>query len=252
MRSKTVKEPRLARFVCGVLVAMTTLSSASAVAQAPADSNKPYEVKKDGEKLTPDDPMYWATVRGIQTIQKREILKDGRLAITAYAGLIPNNIFEQYFPVGARLNYYLLESLSVELSGAYALGSETDLRKYVLDQQGINASGVLLGDVQIAHVTFGVTYSLLFGKTAWRNNSVQYFDLFVFGGAGVVIKETTADFGREPETSGDVEGALGIGLQYFLNNNMALRLDYRQFIFPKVTGGVANPSEASLGFSYFL
>lgn len=236
--------------VQGVLVALISLCAANAMAQT--DSTKPLEVKKDGEKLSPDDPMYWATVRGIQTIQKREILKDGRLAVTAYAGLIPNNIFEQYFPVGARLNYYLLESLSVELSGSYAIGSETDLRKYVQDDQGINASGVLLGDVQIAHVTFGVTYSLLFGKTAWRNKTVQYFDVYVFGGAGVVIKETTSDFGREPETSGDVEGALGLGVQYFLNNDMALRLDYRQFIFPKVTGGVANPSEISLGFSYFL
>lgn len=247
-----MKEPSAKKLWLVLLVAMTTMFAVDASAQT-ADSNKPYEVKNaDGEKLSPDDPMYWATVRGIQTIQKRTILKDGRLALTAYAGLIPNNIFEQYFPVGARLNYYLLESLSIELSGAYAFGRETDLRKYVEDDQGINASGVLLGDVQIAHVTFGVTYSLLFGKTAWRNKSVQYFDVYVFGGVGAVIKETTADFGREPETSGDVEGSLGIGLQYFLNKDMALRVDYRQFIFPKVTGGVANPSEISLGFSYYL
>lgn len=243
--------------LCALAVLGMAFGSSTAMAQGAAPAQdaevKPTEVTtEDGEALSKDDPMYWATVRGIQTIQKRGIQKDGRLSLTAYAGIIPNNIFERYYPVGLRVSYYVLESLSAELSGSYAFGQRTDLENYVLDDQGINADGLLLGDVQLAHVTFGVNYSLMFGKLAWLDDEIDYFDVYVFGGAGVVIKETREDFGEEPVVSGAVEGALGLGVQYFFNNDFALRLDYRQFIFPKVTGGVANPSEFSLGLSYFL
>lgn len=245
--------------MCALASLGMVFAASTAVAQgAPASQDpvtNPVEIStEDGEKLSKDDPMYWATVRGIQTIQKRGVQKDGRLSITAYGGIIPNNIFERYYPVGIRLSYYVLESLSAELSGSYAFGQRTDLEKYVQDDQGIGADkdGILLGDVQLSHITFGVNYSLMFGKMAWLDDEIDYFDVYVFGGAGVVIKETKGDFGEDPTVSGAVEGALGLGIQYFFNNDFALRLDYRQFIFQKATGGVANPSEFSLGLSYFL
>lgn len=234
-----------------VFVANTAMAQGAAGTQDPVAKSAEI-TSEDGKKLSKDDPMYWATVRGIQTIQKRGVQKEGRLSVTAYGGIIPNNTFERYYPVGLRLSYNVLESLNAELSGSYAFGQRTDLEKYVKDDQGIGADGVLLGDVQLSHITFGVNYSLMFGKLAWLDDEIDYFDVYVFGGAGVVIKETTRDFGEDPSVSGAVEGALGLGLQYFINNDFAIRLDYRQFIFPKVSGGVANPSEFSLGLTYFL
>lgn len=224
-----------------------------AASDAKADQQGGFKVVDEGgQELKSEDPTYWSTVRGIETIQKRPVLKEGRLAVTAYAGMIPNNIFEQYFPIGLRVNYFILENLGLELSGSYALSNETTLNDYVNDDKGINATGLLLGDRQISHINFGVTWSPIFGKTAFRNKSLNYFDMYLLGGAGVVIKKTQQDFNTPESVGGSVEGVLGAGMMYYFNENIGLRADFRQFIFAKASKGVANPSEISLGFMYML
>lgn len=224
------------------------------------------EVDPIPTEIDKDDPRYWAQVRGISTVQKRDILKEGRLGVTLYTGIIPNNIFAQYFPVGLRLNYFVLENLGLELAGNYSCGFmrddeekesgrrkcglDTGLTRTLLDDQGVGSSSVLLGDEQIAHFNFGVVWSPVFGKTAWHNKSLKYFDMYLFGGVGTVVKQTTPDIGADPSVGVDVEGALGAGLMYFLGERFALRLDFRQFLFRKITGGVATPSEVSLGLTF--
>lgn len=202
--------------------------------------------------IDPDDPMYWATVRGVETVQRREILKEGRFAVSAYGGIIPNNIFEQYVPVGLRLNYFVLEQVGLELSGNYALAMDTGLTATLKDDQGAGASAVLLGDKQISHVNFGVMWTPVFGKLAWRNKSLNYFDFYLLGGVGTLIKSTEATINGADTTGFVVEGTLGAGFFFFFNEHVALRTDYRQFIFGKGTGGVANPSEVSVGATYMF
>ena len=118
--------------------------------------------------------------------------------------------------------------------------------------KGAAAAGVLLGDQQLGRLNFGITWSPLFGKTSFSNRALNYFDMYIFGGFGMLAKQTQADFGLDPEVGFSPEGALGGGFMFFLNENMIIRLDFRQFIFQKVTGGVANPTELSAGFTYML
>lgn len=237
-----------ARRLAMMLAAASLIWAAPALAQDKKDA-KPSEVKK--RVLDPSNDLDAAELRGVEAVAPRAVLKEGRLGISAYAGVVPNNIFEQYFPVGLRLNYFILENIGIELAGAYTIGSDTGLIDTLKDGAGIGANGVLLGDKQVAHMNFGVTWSPIFGKTTFQNRGLNYFDFFVFGGFGVVVKQTQTNFGTDPSTGVEPEGALGLGMLFYLNQDMALRADYRQFIHQKITGGVANPSEASFGFTYF-
>jgi outer membrane beta-barrel protein len=221
--------------------------------QAPAPSEAPPAEAAKGPAVSEDDEtMEWAKRRGVETVQKRAVQKVDRLSATVYTGMIPNNIFERYYPVGLRLDYYILENIGVELSGAYAFASDTGLIDELSDPQGTGATGVLLGDSQLAHFNFGVTWSPVFGKTSFLNGAINYFDIYLFAGFGLLVKQTEKQFGAPKTTGATPEGALGAGMSFFLSNDWAMRLDYRQFIFQKGTGGVANPSEVSLGLSYFL
>jgi len=193
-----------------------------------------------------------ANTRGLQTVQIRAVRKVERLAATSYVGAIPNNIFEQYFPVGVRRNYYILENLGVELAGSFALGRDPGLTATLQDPLGVGADGVLLGDQQISHINFGLTWSTFFGKTSFMNRNVNYFDAYVFAGVGAVVKQSQPDFGVDANTGIDPEGVLGLGLMYFFTNDISIRVDFRQYIFQSVIGGVATPSEVSLGFTYFV
>lgn len=200
------------------------------------------------------DPLYWAEMRGIHTVQQRSFLKEGRFALSLYAGMIPNNIFEQYFPLGLRANYYILENIGVELSTSYAFRRNTDLFDIVQDEDGIGGSNVLIGDTQVSHTTFGVQWSPAYGKLAFYDSGLLYFDMYIFGGAGVAVTQTQSEINAPLDTTAKPEGVLGAGLALYMGNHAGVRVDFRQFVFAKVegVGGAATPSEVSLGFSWFF
>ncbi len=232
-------------------------SESTAQADTSGSSSDQSEEESDQQGPDPDDPDYWAKVRKIHTVQKREYQKVGRLGVSAYTGIIPNNIFERYFPVGLRLNYYILENIGLELSGSRSFRAETSLEGVMDEAQGINSESVRVADTQFWHANFGLTWSPFYGKTSFYENSIGYFDMFLFGGMGMVVTKTP-EVPNQPlsEVPYNIkpEGVLGAGISFFLLDNAMIRADFRQFIFQKAgdVGGVANPSEVSLGFGWFF
>lgn len=210
------------------------------------------ETEEGGIDIDPDDPLYWAKLRDVYTFQRKEVLKQGRLGVTAYTGLIPNNIFEQYIPFGIRIDYFILENIGIELAGSYNLTVDTGLQDTITEPNGVAAQQVLIGDTQVSHTNFGLIWSPFYGKTSWYGNTIKYFDVYIFGGAGLVVAQTVPNFNAEAETAYKPEGALGAGMAFYLGQSAHLRLDFRQFVFEKVSGGVANPSEVSIGFGWLL
>ena len=211
--------------------------------------------QEEEEALDPDDPDYWAKTRDIYTVQKRPFQKQGRFSATVYTGIIPNNIFEQYFPAGLRLNYFLLENIGLELAGSYNFKTDTGLKATIKESEGVGAEQILIGDTQVMHTNFGLVWSPFYGKTSFYNTALNYFDMYLFGGAGLVVTETQTDFNAETSASYKPEGVLGAGLAFYFGQSASVRVDYRQFVFQKEAdngGGVANPSEVSLGFGWFF
>ena len=229
----------------------TSADSASSEAGGSGDEEK----KAKGPDR--DDPHYWAKVREIHTVQKRYLQKVGRFSASVYGGVIPNNIFERYYPVGLRLDYFILENIGIEVAGARAFKAPTSLEGVMDEDAGVNSKAVRVADSQVWHTNFGLLWSPFYGKTSFYENKIGYFDMYLFGGAGLVVTKTP-DVANQPEDEVPSyvkpEGVLGAGLAFYAINNATVRLDYRQFIFQKVSGvgGVANPSEVSLGFGWFF
>lgn len=240
--------------VC-IAVAMGAFSS-TAAAQDDADAEGDAEHESSLPDVDEDHPLYWAQMRDVYVMQQRSFLKEGRFAATVYAGMIPNSIFEQYFPVGLRLNYYVLENVGVEISSSYAFQRGRTATDVVLDDGGgadggINATAVGISDIQRSHTAVGLKWSPVYGKFSFYNSGLFYFDMYLFGGAGLLIADS-ARIGEEESREPKPEGLLGAGMAVYMSDHIGLRLDYRQFIFQKHGGGVANPSEISLGFSWFF
>ncbi|MEO1273588.1 MAG: outer membrane beta-barrel domain-containing protein [Myxococcota bacterium] len=201
---------------------------------------------------------YWGGRRDVSVVQKRLFTKDGRLEVTAYSGVVPNDPFLTYLPVGARIGYYFVESIGVEVSGSFSGGSlqlDSGLADDLRNDEDINANVTLL-DRQQYRVNAAVSWSPFYGKFALLDSRLSNFDIYLVGGLGLVVTESpdvNADTGREEtEVDPKPEGVLGIGMRFFVNEYLSLRLDYRQGIFEKVGGGVSTPSEISLGVSFFL
>ncbi|TXD38917.1 outer membrane beta-barrel domain-containing protein [Lujinxingia vulgaris] len=253
-RSVNAKRIQVPLWALVVALTLALLATPALAQEAAAPAAEGAEVAEDDglPELDEDDPMYWAEMREVYVMQQRAFLKEGRFALTLYGGIIPNNIFEQYLPLGVRANYFLLENIGLELAGSYAFRRDTQLRDTLRDESGADAQEVLIGDGQASHVNFGVMWSPVYGKLAYYNDRIIYLDMNIFGGAGMVVAQTQSDFNSGRSTTAKPEGVLGAGIALYLGEHASVRADYRQFIFAKVNGGVAKPSEVSLGFSWFF
>ncbi len=194
---------------------------------------------------------YWSERRDIRVIEHRQFEKVGRHQLTAYVGIIPNDPFINYYPLGIRYDYWLLESVGLEVDASYigdTFRAESDLQGFLEE----NGADVVLLDQQRWRTHFGVNWAPFYGKIAFLNLKLIHFDFNVFGGIGVVgVRSLNAERTAE-EDEYKVEGSIGCGLNIWVIDWFSIRIDFRQFIFEKAGGGASHPSEISLGFSFFI
>ncbi|MBN1946873.1 MAG: outer membrane beta-barrel domain-containing protein [Bradymonadales bacterium] len=194
---------------------------------------------------------YWAAQRDIRIIQHRLFEKVGRHQITLFGGVIPNDPFMDYYPIGLRYNYYLLESLALELAGSFigdVFRAESELNTF-LDDHGVT---VTLLDRQWWRAHFGVNWSPFYGKLAFLGLKLAHFDLNLHAGFGILEVHSLSEDRLREDVEYKPEGSLGAGFNFYLTDMFSVCIDYRQYIFEKAGGGVSNPSEITLGFSIFL
>ena len=210
----------------------------------------------EDESATPtidgDMDSFWSDVRRVRVLQRRLFEKDGRLQLTLSFGAIPNDPFINYYPLGLRASYYLSESIGLELSGSFmgdVFRSQTDLDTFIEDRY---SGQVDVLDQQMWRADFMVLWSPIYGKFSFIGRKLAHFDWNFGAGVGVVGARSILEDRTGEETAINPEAVLGTGWTLWLTEMWAMRLDYRQFIFSKVGGGVTTPSEVSLGVSIFF
>lgn len=207
--------------------------------------------------------LEWAGRRDIRNIHKRLFLKDDRFQFSLYSGVVPNDEFFTYFPVGIRMDYYFSEDLAGELSGAYMIGSgrsKSALKNEVETglEPKIYGVTVLLPQSLVWQASVGTLWSPMHGKMGAFSSGLAHFDLGL--AFGVLLLGTDVQREGEPEakyrTSPDVGGYVGATMQFYLSSMIALRFDYRHFFYnardaDDNSRGLSYPLELSLGLSFF-
>ena len=196
--------------------------------------------------------QFWAERRRVRVVQRRLFEKDGRFYASLSMGIVPNDPYVTYFPVGLRLGYYLNEDIGFELSGNWTgntLRSTSDIgdrflatgeRFFPRDQQQWRTNAV-------------VSWSPSYGKFSLLGRKIAHFDWNFVAGFGILMAEGPEEDNLNViSTSLFPEAVLGSGINWWLTNRWALRFDYRQMIFQKSSGGVALPSELSIGGTFFF
>ena len=84
--------------------------------------------EKDLER---DLAKFWGSKRKVKVVQRRLFAKDGRFEVAPFAGIIPNDDFIVYYPMGLRASYHFSEAFTVEASFAHAIEQETELRSFL-------------------------------------------------------------------------------------------------------------------------
>ncbi|NOZ02956.1 MAG: outer membrane beta-barrel domain-containing protein [Deltaproteobacteria bacterium] len=224
------------RTVIGVLALCTAIPTAFA---------------QDRTRLDDELDKVWGEERDIQVIEKRMFEKAGRHEFGLVVGIIPNDPFFNYYPLGIRYDYHFLESVAFEISAAYTFHPESGLRSFIPDNfNGIDE--VRLPQRVEWYASALVNWTPIHGKLAIMSTKLSSFDLgFVLGLAAVGTYVDNGKGGWKYKNAPDPAGVVGIGFRFFLHELVALRLGYRFYIYSADDGGARTLSEISLGVSVF-
>jgi len=236
-----------------VAVALGTTAVAG-LGGAPAAHAAEGDPIEDTRKLDDALKMYWGNeMREVDSLQKRLYRKDQRWEFELYTGVIPNDEFYNYIPLGGRVDYFFAEDFGIEVWGSYLIRIASELEDFL--EKNFNES--LIVDVPqslqwLAGVNF--LWSPVHGKLGIFTDTLGHFDAHLAFGAGVI--GTTVRQLDQEESKLNVAGNVGIGLRFFLNDTISLRFDYRQFFYAAAKlengtgGGLSHPAELTLGVSF--
>jgi len=210
---------------------------------------------------------YWSGDRAMPIIAGDKLYAtEGRLELGVFGGVLPNDDFFTYFPIGALISYSFDGIWGLELSGAYVgLSSDAELTDFLEANGAGIRKDVDLGDFQLGRADVVATFSPLYGKWSFQTYKISHFDLFFALGAGVVfveepeIPEGEIDPADEPVFQPLPEGLIGTGFRFFLADWASLRIDARWFFYPRFDGTeddrsartVGAPAEITLGVTFF-
>jgi outer membrane beta-barrel protein len=153
--------------------------------------------------------------RRLRGTRERLFQQTNRHEIMLQGGYYVSDLFDGTYIAGAAYAYHMTEDLAVEASGsithlASAGGPELERTFAVLGDRNRNQ---LLFNADLI-------WSLAHAKMR-LGGSIDHFDLYVAGGAGVI----------DSALSSDLAGNAGFGLKFFLGRAVALRIDVRDYLY---------------------
>ncbi len=205
------------------------------------------------EKQLEDElDLFWGHRREVKVVQKRSVEKDGRLELTVFGSVIPNDDFIIYTPLGGRVGYHFSEAFAVELSGAYALDFQTDLAEFLESETGVGVNRATILETIDWYANASLLWSPFYGKINFLGHKLAHFETYL--GLGFGIFHTTESEPTEPEGNPAFKpcGNTVLGFRWFINDLINIRTEYRHFFFQKFEGGVSMPVELSLGVSFMV
>ncbi len=192
----------------------------------------------------------------MKAVENRFFLKQDRFEVAPAFGYVPNNPMARRFTGEINFGYHFAENLSAQAQIGFSpdLG-ENDLKGLpsVLLQRAYDASSANAAAFQqpldkvVLGANFGVAWAPLYGKINLVGETVLNFDFYGFAGLGMVSKQNyvaTYDVGVDITQPGaDIvlltkqgnevkpSPALGVGMNFFVNQTVALKLDARSALY---------------------
>lgn len=187
-------------------------------------------------------------------IQNKFFLKSNRFEIAPSLGVVPNNSFVRNYYGGALLAYHFSETLAAEGAFLYApnsgltgvKGLTKTLVQIAYDSNPDTTFKQPLDRLQLGAI-FAARWSPVYGKINLIGEGVLNFDLY--GTAGIGLLLVTKDYASvaddyksgnsedpvalesSPITEGYPAFNLGIGMDFFITQSIALKIDARTALY---------------------
>ena len=230
------------RWTLGALMALSTVAWGRPVAaEEPID----HELGK-----------YWNTEQSVLSLQNPTYERKGGFELSAHFGVIPNDSYYLPMPVGARVAYFLTDTLSLEGGFSYLLQGESALQKFLncaaKDKndkcQSLNSGTTKPPELKML-TSLDIAWAPFHGKMGIFASKLSNFDLTIQGGAGLInaMIDTSADVA--PVAKYVPAGHWGAGFRFYLSRYVNLRVDFKQFLYKPATT-LIYPVEFTAGIAF--
>jgi outer membrane beta-barrel protein len=179
-----------------------------------------------------------------EVVQARQVEKRRAIELVALFGVIPNDAFLVYLPLGLRAAYHFSEHWGVELSFEANLSIETGLREYLEENDAELRARIR--DRQQLRAGVSAVWSPAYGKLA-AGRAVLHFDGYLLGGAGVLRTAEAQEVAQPAAIRPDFH--LGAGLRGLFGSRWVVRVELRQYLYVRAKeggGGLGAATEIAL------
>lgn len=174
-------------------------------------------------------------------IQNRFFLKKNRFEFGPSYGYIPNNAFVTSQTIGLNLAYHFSEDFAVEAMPMFGLPGgykNLTIRLVQIAQESGNTAFQQPADQVTIGAIFAARWAPVYGKINLIGEGVLNFDLYGTLGLGIVginttyyvassTEEVPIEEGGSPQNNVYPAANIGVGMNFFLNQFIALKLDAR-------------------------
>ncbi|MCC6278119.1 MAG: outer membrane beta-barrel domain-containing protein [Oligoflexia bacterium] len=197
-----------------------------------APSKKTSDEKVDVSGL---EERYWtAKDTEFKVVQNRLYTKEKRFSVTPTVGPLLFDPYTSSWNYGVAVNYYFTERHGVELTAYSTNATESDVTSFFKSTYSTGP------DFNFPRGYIGGAYNWvpIYAKLSLLEHKILYFDMGVSPGLGFTMLESVSNVqpsGSKPSTKTQLAPTLAIDLyqQVFLNEHWALRIDFRNHIYPE-------------------
>jgi outer membrane beta-barrel protein len=193
----------------------------------------------------------------ITAVSRKVFLKRGRFELSPFGGVSVNDAYYRRWMVGGRAAYHVVDSLSLEIGGAFNVIPEDRLPSVAeagQDLQAVPDDAVFFGYGDV-----GGSFSPLYGKFAVLDDWIVHFDAFFTGGFGVTVDSNRYTvLGNElPELVPGINPAVevGAGTRIFALRWLTVKLEARYYLWPQYRSSIStlqNLLFINLGVGFFF
>lgn len=166
----------------------------------------------------------------VKSVQRKLILKKGRLELAPAFSMSVNDPFFQKFGIGIAASYWLAESLGIFADVFYLATVETENLRLAKAATTSTPLGSRLKFMAVG----GLQWSPIYGKISWLGDDIIHFDLFLSAGFGVVRSSTNA---LDTTPALYLATTFGIGQRFLVNRFLGLFVKVEDRLYPEVYKG---------------
>lgn len=245
MTSLPVPRPTRRTLTRLLTVGLGLLGLSAAAPEAQAAETNPAKVALE-ERLSKKEEK--------NVIQNKFFLKANRFEIAPSLGVVPNNSFVSNYYGGALLAYHFSETLAAEGAFLYApntgeagvKGLTKTLVQIAYDSNPETTFKQPLDRLQLGAL-FAARWAPVYGKINLIGEGVLNFDLYGTAGVGLLLvtkdyasvseeyasgaSEDPVQLESAPVTEGYPAFNVGVGMDFFLTQSIALKIDARSALY---------------------